>query len=149
METIHFARNPYNYDADYASETTGQLNEEPSVTQQQFKEECDINTIARNFGVTGHIPLPVYMPTYGDFTDVGDFQSALHAIQRAEASFMAMPSEVRARFENSPQKFLDFTSDVRNADEARALGLFRDAAPAPIPQPSSTLPTPVTPAPTA
>lgn len=149
METIHFARNPYNYDTDLASETTGQLNEEPSVTQQQFKEECDINTIAKNFGLTGTLPTPVYLPTYGDFTEVEDFQSALHAIQRAEASFMAMPSNVRERFNNNPQKFLDFTSDSRNADELRSLGLFRDAPSPPVPQPSVPNPTPVTPAPNA
>lgn len=146
METVHFARNPYNYDTDFASETTGQLNEEPSVTQQQFKEECDINTIAKNYGMTGQLPAAVFMPQYGDFTEVADFQTALHQIQRAEASFMAMPATVRDRFNNDPQRFLAFTSDVRNADELKALGLTRSAPPVPPPVPSAPLPTPVTPA---
>lgn len=136
------SRNAFNYDTDAASKATAQLNTLPSLTQQQFKDECDINTIVRQFGITGHLPLAVYLPTFGDFDQVEDFQSALHAIQRAEASFAAMPANVRERFMNNPQKFLEFTSDSRNADEARALGLFRDA-----PSPPPTTPSPVNPTP--
>lgn len=140
-----FARNAYNYDTDLASEATGLVTTLPSLAQQQYKDECDINTIARNFGLTGKLPMPVYLPTFGDFSEVEDFQSALHTIQRAEASFQAMPSHVRERFRNDPQKFLEFTSDVRNADEIRALGLFKDAPPVTPPQPSPPNPTPVVP----
>lgn len=144
-----FVRTPYNYDADRASFDTALVMTLPSLTQQQHKDECDINNIARNFGLTGKLPTPVYLPTFGDFTEVEDFQSALHVIQRAEASFMAMPSNVRERFNNNPQKFLEFTSDSRNADELRALGLFKDAPPVPVPQPTVALPTPIAvPAPT-
>lgn len=139
------ARNPYNYDTDHASRTTGFVNSLPSLAQQQFKDECDINTIAKNFGLTGQLPTPVYLPTFDDFSEVSDFQSALHAIQRAEASFLAMPSAVRERFNNNSQKFLEFTSDARNAAELKALGLFRDAPPVPTPQPSPVNPQPLTP----
>lgn len=138
-----FARNPYNYDTDEASQSTGLAMTLPSLTQQQFKDECDINNIAKQFGLTGELPRPVYLPTFGDFSDVSDFQSALHAIQRADASFAAMPAHVRERFNNDPQRFLQFTSDDRNAEEIRALGLFKDA---PIPAPAA--PQPVNPTPT-
>lgn len=141
-----FARNPYNYDTDAASAATGLVTTEDNLTQQQHKEECDINTIVRNFGLTGQLPTAVYLPTFDDFTEVQDFQSALHTIQRAEASFMAMPSNVRERFQNNAQKFLEFTSDSRNADELRALGLFKDAPTPPKPQPPIPTPTPVAPA---
>lgn len=138
-------RNALNYDTDHASLSTGLVTTEPSLAQQQFKDECDINNIARQFGLTGQIPQPVYLPTFGDFSEVTDFQSALHAIQRAEASFMAMPAHVRERFQNNSQKFLEFTSDARNSDELRALGLFRDA-PSPQPsQPPTVTPTPSVP----
>lgn len=140
-----FSRNPYNYDTDSASTATGLVTTEPSLTQQQHKDEVDINTIARNFGLTGKLPMPVYLPTFDDFSEVEDFQSALHTIQRAEASFQAMPSHVRERFNNDPQKFLTFTSDSRNADEIRALGLFKDAPSPPPPAPNIPLPTPVAP----
>lgn len=141
----HFARNPYNYDGDSASVMTGLVTTEPSLAQQQYKDETDINNIAKQFGLTGKLPTPVYLPTFGDFSEVTDFQTALHAIQRAEASFLAMPSHVRERFQNSSQKFLEFTSDSRNADELRSLGLFRDAPSPPTPVPGVVNPTPLSP----
>lgn len=140
-------RNALNYDTDKASLATGLVTTEPSLAQQQHKDECDINNIARQFGLTGQIPQPVYLPTFGDFSEVTDFQSALHAIQRAEASFMAMPAHVRERFQNNSQKFLEFTSDSRNAEELRSLGLFRDAPSAQPPQPPIVNPTPSIPTP--
>lgn len=140
-----FTRNPYNYDTDQASYMTGLVTTLPSLAQQQYKDETDINTIAKQFGLTGKLPTPVYLPTFGDFSEVNDFQSALHAIQRAEASFLAMPAAVRERFGNSSQRFLEFTSDSRNADELRALGLFRDAPTPPTPGPGPVNPTPLSP----
>ncbi|WNK14181.1 MAG: internal scaffolding protein [Microvirus sp.] len=140
-----FARNGYNYDVDFASQTTSLLMTEPSLTQQSFKDECDINVIVEQFGITGKLPTAVYMPTFDDFTEVVDFQTALEQIQRAEASFMAMPANVRERFANDSQKFLEFTSDSRNAEEAKALGLFKDAASPSLPIPNIPNPTPITP----
>ncbi|QXP08628.1 MAG: internal scaffolding protein [Arizlama microvirus] len=140
-----FARNAYNYDTDAASKFTGLVTTLPSLAQQQYKDESDINTIAKNFGLTGKLPAPVYLPTFGDFSDVSDFQSALHAIQRANASFDAMPSHVRERFANDPQQFLEFTSDTRNAEELRKLGLFKDAPSPPPSKPGPVNPTPLSP----
>ncbi|QXP08621.1 MAG: internal scaffolding protein [Arizlama microvirus] len=140
-----FARNAYNYDADSASKFTGLITTLPSLAQQQYKDECDINNIAKQFGLTGKLPQPVYLPTFGDFSEITDFQSALHAIQRAEASFMAMPSHIRERFNNDSQKFLEFTSDSRNAAEVRSLGLFKDAPTPPPSSPGPVNPTPLSP----
>lgn len=137
-----FSRNPFNYDVDQASASTALVMTQPSLAQQQYKDECDINTIAKQFGLTGKVPPAVYLPTFGDFSEITDFQSALHAIQRAEASFLAMPSHVRERFQNDSQRFLEFTSDSRNADEIRKLGLFKDAPSPPVPQPGPVNPTP-------
>lgn len=98
---------------------------------QSQKDEADINTIVRNFGVTGQLPQGVRVPEYGDFeTEVTDYASAVAAIKAADASFMAMPAEVRARFENDPQQFLEFCSDRANLEEMRKLGL---AVPPPEP----------------
>lgn len=145
MNTRVFTRNALNYDTDAASKFTSLRTTEPSLAQQQFKDETDINTIARNFGLTGKLPMPVYLPTFDDFTGVNDFQSALHAIQMADASFQAMPASVRERFQNDSQKFLEFTSDSRNAEEIKKLGLFKDAPVPPKPQPSPVNATPLSP----
>lgn len=115
---------------------------DPSLAQQSFKDDADINVMLEKFKVTGVMPAGVVMPTYGDFSDVIDYQTALNALNRARDSFMELPAAVRARFENDPQKFLLFCSDEKNRDEAVRLGLVQApaAAPvaAPVPPPEAT-----------
>lgn len=101
---------------------------DPGKTQQCFAEEVDINTIVRRFGVTGKLPESTRAPTYGDFTEVGDFRSAMNAVRMATESFMAMPAEVRAEFGNDTQRFVEFCSDERNFDRMGALGLVSPEA---------------------
>lgn len=93
------------------------------MTKQSFAKECDINEIVRKFGVTGELPQNVRMPTFGDFTTVSDFKSAMDAIALAHEAFDAMPAEWRTRFDNDPQKFLEFTSDEDNREEAIRMGM--------------------------
>lgn len=98
----------------------------PSLAQQSFKDDADINVLLERFKVTGQLPQGVRVPTFGDFNGVSDYRSALDAINLARDSFMSMPPDVRARFSNDPQKFLEFCSDPSNVDEARRLGLAVD-----------------------
>lgn len=116
-------RVPWKYDVDAVSLESGLHCPEPTRTQQQFKDECDVNVIAKNFGMTGRLPQNVRMPSYDDFCDVVDYQTALNAARRASQSFMEMPANVRERFKNDPQLFLDFCSDPSNQAEAASLGL--------------------------
>lgn len=119
-------RSAFGYDVDAASAASGlDCSVLPSRTQQHFAEEVDINTIVRRFGLTGELPADVPQVLQGDFTNVVDFQSAMDLIVAARESFMEQPAEVRARFDNDPQKFLSFTSDRANLDEAIRLGLVR------------------------
>lgn len=129
-------RVPFWYDADAASAASALVCPEPTRTQQQFKDEVDINTIAKNFGMTGRLPENVRMPMFGDFADVEDYQTALNAARRAGHSFMQMPAEVRLRFQNDPQQFLEFCSNPANRDEAIKLGLVATPpVPASVPPP--------------
>lgn len=118
-----FNRTAGNYDANLVSDETGLKCSDPSRTRQDQKDEADINTIVRNFGVTGAVPQSIRVPLQGDFTEAGDYRSALHALMDAQASFMAMPAEVRKRFANDPAEFVDFCSNPDNLDEMRKLGL--------------------------
>ena len=117
-----FLRSPFNYDRDAVSDETGQANLEPSLAQQSFEEECNINTIVERFGLTGQLPEPL-SPQYGDFSNVGDFQSAMNAIADAQSGFMSLPGELRARFGNDPGQLISFLEDSANLDEAVSLGL--------------------------
>jgi phage internal scaffolding protein len=115
---------------DIQSEKTGLSCMDNSLTQQQFKEEADINTIVNRFLKTGVLPTPNTFPQYVDFEGVFDYQSAMNLVRAADESFMRMDAKVRSRFNNSPQEFLEFFADPANSDEAIRLGLA-------IPQPSS------------
>jgi hypothetical protein len=97
--------------------------DDPSLAQQSFKDDVDINVLLERFKVTGQLPQGVRIPTYGDFSAVVDFRSAQDALRRAETSFMDLPADLRARFSHDPQKFLEFCSDKANLPELRKLGL--------------------------
>lgn len=129
-----FCRSPYNYDADAVSLATSVSCSE-GVTHQEFKDECDINTIVQLFGLTGHIPQSVRAPVYADYTGVDDYRTAIHAVREAEESFAAMPANVRERFRNDAAAFVDWCSDDRNYDEAVKLGLIFKPAAAPAADP--------------
>lgn len=120
-------RTQYNYDADAVSQRTGlSCPPEEDMTQQQFAEEADINTIVRKFGITGKLPENFNMPVFVDVSDVpGDFHAAMLTVETQREAFMQIPAETRARFANDPQNLLNFLADDKNRDEAIKLGLIQ------------------------
>lgn len=118
-----FIRTEFNYDMNLAGDESGLRCMDGSLAKQSFAEEVDINTIVRRFGLSGELPVGVRMPTYGDFTGVSDFRSAMDAVVAARESFDTLPAHVRTRFHNDPAEFVDFCSDDDNIAEARKLGL--------------------------
>ena len=129
-----FLRSPYNYDVDQVSNETGLRCDDASLTQQQFKEEADINTIVDRFLKSGVLPSAATMPQYVDYEGVFDFQSAMNVVRQADDNFMRLDAKVRARFNNSPQQFLEFFANPENVDEAIRLGLATPVSPSPVAQ---------------
>lgn len=122
---VLFLRNGYNYDRDAVSLECGVgPGEEPARTQQSFAEDADINTIVRRFGLTGQLPNGVAVPQSGDFSGVTDFQSALNLVLDAQAAFLEVPGELRARFNHDPAQFIAFVEDPVNREEAMKLGFI-------------------------
>jgi len=80
----------------------------PMLTQQQFAEDADINTIVRRFGLTHSLPSAVASGVYGDFTGISDFDSAVKMIEKARSSFLQLPPEVRDKFENNPGRLVEY-----------------------------------------
>jgi len=94
--------------------------------QQQFKEKCDINHIMRKYHKTGLIEhLSRKQGTYADLTSIKGYDEALQTVINARESFMSLPSAVRNRFQNEPQKVIDFLADSNNYDEGVKLGLLK------------------------
>lgn len=113
------------YDTEVASNEAALQPDEmgESMTVQEHALDCDINEIVRRFGYTRMLPVSSRIPEYGDFTDVSDYRTALHAVMDAQDNFMALPAKLRARFDNDPQLFLEFCSDPANLPEMRELGI--------------------------
>jgi len=105
------------------------MNDEPSMAQQHFKDECDINQIMARYQRTGILTENPgsLRPLFGDFSNVSDFQSAQNAILDVHDSFMTLPSNIRARFNNDPGYLLEFLSKEENRDEAISIGLVNPA----------------------
>lgn len=115
-----------------------------SMTQQHFKDECDINNILKSY--RGKIPAGTEPAFFMDCT-VNDLQSAYEIAEDIGARFDSLDSEVRARFNNNPLELLEFVHNADNQTAAIELGLLPkpepseanalvpEPAPAPAPEP--------------
>lgn len=144
MKKPPFIRTEHNYDTNAASEESALVCKDESLTQQHFAEEADINVIAKRYGLTGQLPQGVRAPTYGDFSEITDYRTALHAIREADDAFMKLPAEHRARWANDPQQFIEFASNEANREELTKMGMIitPPAPPTPAPTPAPEPKTP-------
>lgn len=111
------------------SSKPGMTFEKPSLTQQHFKDECDINNIIERFTRTGLLPqYPGEDMQYGDYTTSVDYHEAMTIVAQAKQQFEALPSSVRDKFDNDPAKMLDFVSKKENIEESVKLGLLNREA---------------------
>lgn len=107
------------------------VNHEPTMTQQQFKDEADINNIMRKYGTdpAAFNSLTRKGGLYGDFSEIADYHSMLLQVADAQDAFLALPAQMRARFENDPGKLISFLQDDKNYDEGVELGLITPKTP--------------------
>ncbi|WNK15083.1 MAG: internal scaffolding protein [Microvirus sp.] len=113
------------------SDETALVCEDPSLTQQQFADEANINTLVKRFGLDNQpMPEAPFNPGhYGDFSDMPDLRTALERVNDAKNRFMDLPPELRARFHNSPGELWSFVNDPINADASVSLGLLKRVEP--------------------
>lgn len=111
------------------SSKPGMTFEKPSLTQQHFKDDCDINKVIERFTRTGLLPqYPGEDMQYGDYTSSVDYHEAMTIVAQAKQQFEALPSSVRDKFDNDPAKMLDFVSKKENIEESVKLGLLNREA---------------------
>lgn len=92
-----------------------------SMTQQHFKDECDINNILKFY--RGKIPASEEPAFFMDCT-VSDLQSAYSIAEDIGSRFDSLDSEVRAKFNNNPLELLEFVHNADNQTAAIELGLL-------------------------
>ena len=128
-----FVRSAYNYDRNLASVESGLVCDDESRAVQSAEEESNINTIVRRFGISGKLPDQVAMPKSGDFSGAPDFHTAMNLVRKAQEEFVRVPADVRARFRNDPQEFMNFFENPDNYTEALKLGLVNARPPSGTP----------------
>lgn len=112
---------------------TGVSSGGPSLTRQEFAEECDINSLMKRY--EGHVTggpgnMAPREPLYFDFADAPqDLLGYLEFIKGAEDKFMSLPAIVRREFDNSAVEFVAFASDPGSIDQMREWGLAPPAKP--------------------
>ena len=108
-----------------------------SMTQQHFKDECDINNIVMSY--RGKIPASDEPAYFMDCT-VTDLQSAYQIAENIGSRFESLDSDVRAKFNNNPLELLEFVHNSDNKTAAIELGLLPKPEPVlestPVPPPT-------------
>ena len=118
-KTITF-RSAYDPHKKYVFNTVGE-----SLTQQHFKEECDIINIIKSHdrnGIIEHVQRG--RARYGDFSEVADYREALDLVRDAQDEFMTIPSDIRKKFDNDPGKFYEFVSNPKNKEALAEMGFI-------------------------
>lgn len=95
----------------------------PTMTQQHFKEECDINNILKKYQETGLLE-NIGPGAYMDLMESTDYRQSLHTIMEADAAFQSLPANVRKEFQNDPALFMEFIHDPNNRERGIELGLY-------------------------
>lgn len=95
-----------------------------SKTKQSDALTSDVNSIVARH-IAHRIPFPDGMSRamYGDFSDIGDFHSAVSRVRRMEDTFSRLPAHVRKHCHNDPGEFLAMVYDESRVDELVKLGL--------------------------
>ena len=91
--------------------------------EQCHRDECDINKIIAKYdrtGVLNHVN--DFEARYEDLTGL-DYQTMLNTVANANSMFEGLPSEIRNKFDNEPQKFISFMDDENNNNAMYEMGL--------------------------
>lgn len=99
------------------------VNNAPTMTQQHFKDECDVNYIVRNFLRTGVLPVTRGQGQYFDVSAATDYKDACNRIITVNDWFSNLPSATRAEFNNDPGILLEVL-DRASPDDITRLKKF-------------------------
>ena len=112
----------------------------PSMTDQSFTSESDINNIVANYRKTSVIPQTINQALqYFDTTQVPSFQDAQNVVSRAKSMFEQLPAEIRFLCNNNPANVENILKDPRNTEILTKHGFLMET-PAPAPEKPSNAP---------
>lgn len=68
---------------------------------------------------------------YTDYPTAIEFHDMQNIIAQAKSMFESIPSNIRAKFENDPAKFLDYANNPENREEMLEMGFSVEHLPEP------------------
>ena len=95
----------------------------PDMTEQQHKEEVDINNIVKKHGVDLIAQTQALVQLKFDDNPDNDFSEMMNMMIKAQDSFDSLPSQLRNHFKNDPAAFMDFVRDDKNTEQLIEWGL--------------------------
>lgn len=106
-------------------------------TQQQFRDQCDINNIMKKYKLADLKRATIELAErWGrDLASVPDFHTAMNTVAKATEAFASMPADIRKRCNNDPAEFLDFVRDPKNESEFIRFGVVVPVAAPKAPEP--------------
>lgn len=141
VDKLPLCRAPNDGYGDFVSDLTATVNNEPSLTKQEFTQMSDPNWIISRHAAGQDISmfLNTRPPMSGDYTDV---PSSLHEIMNTTVSarqqFENLPEDIRLKFYNNPVAFLDFVMNPSNAQALVDMGILPKPAVVTSPAPASS-----------
>lgn len=117
-----FIKGPYDPVEECNTDTVGH-----SLTQQQFKDECDIHRILTRYAEYGTCDhLMRVAPKYVDCTHISSktFQDHLDFMMDFDDYFDSLPQEVRDKFDDDPEAMMEYLADEKNFEAACELGII-------------------------
>lgn len=111
-----FFRTPFNYNTHDASLAAATTCNDPSLTDQSFKEEVDINNIMERVKQGAQLPVPL-PEHFGDAFDVPTLLEARMKIAENNATFWNLPARIREEFMNDPSRWeVQVQKDIEAGD---------------------------------
>lgn len=101
-----------------------------SLTQQQFKDECDLNKVMEVYVNTG-----LWMgdslresrdAVFADVVGFEDYQDVMDNMEAVNAAFEELPADVRLLFNNQPGELVTWLANPANVEEAKSLLIVSD-----------------------
>lgn len=105
--------------------------EQPSLTDQSFKQEADINHLMARYRQCGSFYNPLDpvrhnrpLPQFGDFSALPDLSSAIITVAHAQEMFARLPAEIREACNHDPAAFLALQKNPEMQDLLTKYGLI-------------------------
>lgn len=143
-----FFKTPYNHDRNAESDRTGLACKDPTLTDQSFKEDADINTIIDR-ALKGQ-EFPIVLPEhFGNGVGIPSLYEARSRIAESNATFYNLPPKIREEFLNDPGRWeQQVITDLANGNtenlQRMGLTLERRATTAPNTPGTDITPPPAT-----